>query len=119
MKLSEIKGEAAIDVLADLIDPMSEIISDKEIETLFKMNAPKLKLVKTALKKHKKEVIEILAVLDGESPETYDVNIVTLPLKVLELLNDPMVANLFQSQGQKNQEEHSGSAMGNTEGKGL
>ena len=31
MKLSEIKGERALEVLADLIEPVAEILGDKEI----------------------------------------------------------------------------------------
>ena len=30
MKLSDIKGERALDVLADLIDPVAEIMADKD-----------------------------------------------------------------------------------------
>ena len=115
MKLSDIKGEAAIDALADLLEPIAEIISDKEFVALSRRNAPKIDLIKTALKKHKKAVIEILAILDGETPETYEVNLVTLPMKALEVLNDPMVASLFQSQGQMMPDQSSGSAMENIE----
>ena len=31
MKLSDIKGERALDVLADMIEPVAEIMGDKEI----------------------------------------------------------------------------------------
>ena len=117
MKLTDIKNEAAIDALADILDPISEIVTDKEFIALSRNNAPRLKLVKSALKNHKKAVIEILAILDGADPKEYEVNIITLPMKVVELLNEPMVASLFQSQGQMTQKESSGSAMENTEGK--
>ena len=115
MKLSEIKGEAALDALADLIEPVSEIITDAEFVRLARSDAPKMTLVKTAIKSHKKAIIEILAVLDGKDPETYEVSILTLPMKLLEVFNDPEVISLFQSQGQE--QTSSGSAMENTEGK--
>ena len=38
MKLSEYQGEEALDLLADLIEPAGEIMSDKEIGDLFKKN---------------------------------------------------------------------------------
>ena len=38
MKLSEYQGEAALDILADLIEPAGEIMSDKEIGDVFKKN---------------------------------------------------------------------------------
>ena len=36
MKLSEYQGEAALDLLADLIEPAGEIMSEKEIGEVFK-----------------------------------------------------------------------------------
>lgn len=117
MKLSEIKGEHALDVLADLLDPISEIVTDKEIEGIIKSKKPKLMVVKPAIKNHKKAVIEILAILDGIPPEEYQVNLLTLPMKILEVLNDPMVEELFSSQGQTMESASSGSATESTEGK--
>ena len=113
MKLSDLKGEAALDAFADLIEPVSEIITDKEFVRLARSNAPRPKLVKAAIKNHKKAVIEVLAILDGESPESYEVNLLTLPKKLLEVANDPEIASLFQSQGQT--VTSSGSATENTE----
>lgn len=99
MKLSEIKGDRALDVLADIMEPLARILTDEEIT---KNNGePKLLLAKKILKGHKKEVIEILAILDGEKPETYEVNLLTLPVKLVEILNDPEIGNLFTLQGQK------------------
>lgn len=95
MKLSEIKGEAAIDVLVDILDPASEIIGDKEIELAVRNNATRMQIVKIALKNHKKAVIAILAALDGKKPEDYEVSVLTLPVKLLEVLNDPELVNLF------------------------
>ena len=98
MKLSEIKGERALDVIADLIDPISEIFADEAIRKAAGGN--KLDLVKIILKGHKKSIIEILAILDGEDPKTYEVSLISLPAKILELLNDPELASLFGLQGQ-------------------
>ena len=106
-------GDVALEALADIIDPAVEIMSDNEINLALK-NGNNLFAVKKALKKHKKAVTEILAVLDGEDPETYKPKIVTLPAKLLEIFNDPYVIELFQSQGQ-NIEASSGSAMENIE----
>lgn len=112
MKLSDIKGDEAFDVLADLIDPLTAIMSDAEVDHAFK-NLPRLAFVKVLLKKHKKEITEILAILDRTPVEEYEVSLVALPVKVMELLNDPELAELFQSQGQT--VTYSGSAMENTE----
>jgi hypothetical protein len=116
VKLSEIKGERALDVLADLIEPASEIMTDKMITTCAK-NGEKMKAIKFAIKNHKRAVIEILAALDGvEDVDSYKVGVLTLPAKLLEILNDSEVMSLFTSQGQIVEKTSSGSATENTEG---
>ena len=111
MKLSEIEGERAIDVLADLIEPASEIMSDKEVSALYE-SGQTLKAVKVALKNHKKAVIEILAVTEGEDPTTYKPKVLSLPAKLIEIFNDPEVIGLFRLQGQ-DEKTSSGSATEN------
>lgn len=116
MKLSEYKGEQALDVLADLIEPIAVIMADSEITNLAAAGAPYVKFVRPAIKNHKQEVLTILAILDGEDPKTYaeKVNLLTLPVKLFEILDDPEAARLFQSLEQKNVTP-SGSAMESTE----
>lgn len=98
MKLSDIKGEAAIDALADLMEPAASIFADENIQRSIRSGEPKLLLAKKLLKLHKKEVIKILAILDGEDPATYEPTLLSLPVKLLEILNDPDLADLFTSQ---------------------
>ena len=113
MKLSEYQGEAALDILADLIEPASEIMSDKEIGEVFKQN--RFKAIGLAIKNHKKAVMQILATMDGIPVDEYKCNVFTLPVKILELLNDPEMIQLFQYQGQTGDANSSGSASENTE----
>lgn len=116
MKLSEIKGEQALDVLADLIEPASEIMTDEVVRACAR-SGNKLKAIKMAIKNHKRAVIAILAALDGvEDVDSYEVNVLTLPAKFVEIFNDPDVMSLFTSQGQKTEKTSSGSATENTEG---
>ena len=110
MKLSEYQGEAALDILADLIEPAGEIMSDKEIGEVFKKN--RFKAIGLAIKNHKKSVMQIMATMDGVPVDEYKCNVFTLPLKILELLNDSELIRLFTYQGQTNS---SGSASENTE----
>ena len=113
MKLSEIRGDKALDALADLIDPITEIVSDEEVQKIHNSDAPMIALVKPIVKNHKKAITTILAILDGADPETYEVSLLTLPKKVLEILNDEEVTSLFKSQGQNTEEASSGSASEN------
>ena len=113
MKLSEYQGEAALDLLADLIEPAGEIMSDKEIGDVFKKN--RFKAIGLAIKNHKKAVMQILATMDGVPVDEYKCNVFSLPVKILELLNDPEMIRLFQYQGQTGDANSSGSASENTE----
>ena len=63
MKLSEYQGEASLDILADLIEPAGEIMTDKEIGEVFKKN--RFKAIGLAIKNHKKAVMQIMATIDG------------------------------------------------------
>lgn len=113
MKLSEYHGEAALDILADLIEPAGEIMSDKEIGEVFKEN--RFRAIGLAIKNHKNAVMQILATMDGVPVEEYKCNVFTLPVKILELLNDPELIQLFTYQGQTGDANSSGSASENIE----
>ena len=113
MKLSEYQGEAALDLLADLIEPAGEIMSDKEIGEVFKKN--RFKAIGLAIKNHKKAVMHIMAIMDGVPVDEYKCNVFTLPAKILELLNDPALIQLFTYQGQTGDAKSSGSASENIE----
>lgn len=112
MKLKDIQGDKALDTLADLLDPVAHIMADEKMVSIFK-SGQKLKAVQFAIKNHKEEITTILALLDGEDPEKYKVNLITLPIKLMELLNDEDLQGLFLSQGLI--ETSSGSATENTE----
>lgn len=110
MRLSDFKGEEAIEVLADMIEPVAEILGDEEIRNSIDGN--KVKLVSLILKRHSKDVIQLLAAMERESVEEYEkkINLFTLPMKLMEIVNDPDVVLLFQSQGQTRDAKFSGSA---------
>ena len=111
--MRELTNEEALDLFADLIEPCAEILADKDVEKGFR-KAP-IYAVKAAIKNHKKAVVMILALVDGVPVEDYKVNVLTLPIKALELFNNPMVQQLFTFQGQKNADKSSGSVTENTE----
>ena len=116
MRFSEIRGEHALDVLADMIDPFTEIMADPEIKNLILSNN-KLGTVKYVLKNYKPQVLTILALMEDEDPETYKPNLLEIPIKLLQLLNDPAFKPFFTSQGQNPEKTSSGSVTENTEAK--
>lgn len=116
MKLSDYKGEEALDLIADLMEPVSVILQDDDFRDQVEggTNAGMLKAAKTLLKRHKKECIEILARIDGIPVKDYSPTVFMLTKKVVELLGDQEVQELFTSQGQIENAANSGSATANT-----
>lgn len=110
-KLSDITGEDAIDVLSDLIEPLSEFATDKVFVDKIR-SGERIQAVKYALKTHKKALLTALAILEGEKPDEYNPPLLRLPAMIIEMFNDPELIALFPSEQTVTS---SGSAMGNTE----
>lgn len=115
LKLSEYKGEEAVEILADILDPATEILADKEVEKIFG-EKNYLKLAKYILKQHKASILELLAILERKDVEEYkkEVNIFTLPKTILELLNDKDLLQFFTYAGTMNGTASFGSATEST-----
>lgn len=113
-KLSEYQNEEALDILADLIEPAAKIFSDKAIEREWN-SGNRIGAVKVAIKNHKSEVIDILAIMEGIPRDEYKCNVVTIPARLLEILNDPDLVDFFGQQSQSGTDVFSGSAMASTE----
>lgn len=111
MKLSDIKGERVFDVIADIIEPVTNIAQDKEI-TLFRRETPPdgmtarafalQKIAKNApllLKRHKTDISAVLASIKGQTVDEYvdGLNMATLSVDLLELLNDKEFVSFFTS----------------------
>lgn len=111
MKLTDIKGERALDVLADIIEPIANMASDEAVSVLFKGKKTDnesnkdytIRQIKKhlpyLLKAHKKNLIAVFAALDGEEPEKYveKMNILTIPIRLFEVLSDEALLELFTS----------------------
>lgn len=116
-KLSEYKNEEALDLLAEIIDPVALIFADKKFVENLQKN--KLSAIKYVLKEHSKSILEILASLDGVPVEEYECNVITLPITLMQVLNDEDLLDFFKSQGLKMEDESFGSATENIEGEQL
>lgn len=112
MRLSDFKDEEALDVLADILEPTATILADEEIQKMRNAKANRIKIVAYVIKHHKQAIVEILARLDCTPVEEYHFSAVSLPLKLLALINDPEVQSLFTSQSQETEQTAFGSAMG-------
>lgn len=101
MRLSEFENEDALELMADIIEPVAKVLGDEELRKLRKQEGvTRAKLASVAIKNHKKEVIEILAALNGVKPEEYHGNPLTISVDLINILNDNEVQELFFSQAQ-------------------
>ena len=98
----KLESEEALDALADILEPLSEIMTDEEIRKAYEKKEPLISIAVRAIKSHTKEIIFILATLEGVPVEEYKCNILTLPMKLLQLLNDKEIKDFFTGQVQKN-----------------
>lgn len=112
MKLSEVKGDRVLDVIADVIDPIANIAQDKGVVAMFKREAvPEgmeaheffaarmRKGVPALLKGHKSDIIAILAAIEGVAPGQYEasLNLAKLFTDVMELLTDDAFVDFLSS----------------------
>ena len=110
MKLSEIKGERTLDVIAEIIDPIVSIATDEEAAKLFKrektpegMTSWQFFLTKvreslpTLVRSHKAELVKILATIKGVSDEEYmeELTFPSLIHDLTELVTDAEFVSFF------------------------
>ena len=103
MKLSDIKGERTLDVIADLIGPVCNIAMDDEAASLFKPRKPKKGQTPTQafiervregapklLRDHRDDLVAILATIKGAEPAEYagSMTLSGVVADVIELLSD-------------------------------
>ena len=123
MRLSDIKGDRTLEVIAEIIDPIANIAEDEESSAMFKreklpegMTAKKFlmnrvrKSLPVLLKDHKADIIAILSAIEGVSAEEYNgsLNLVKLVKDCTDLLTDEVFMELFIS---AQSETNSGSAQ--------
>lgn len=93
-KLSEIKGEEALDVLAEIIEPAAEIFTDENVKKALKSES-RIKAAKIILKDHKKAILALMAALEETPVEEYKPTLLALPALIIGVLNDPELQSLF------------------------
>lgn len=130
MKLSSIKGDRVLDVIADIIDPIANMVQDKDVAAMFErevvpdgMDARDFfakrmcKGLPVLLKGHKSDIIAILAAIEGVAPEQYaaSLNLAKLFADVMELLTDEAFVNFLSSSETETAASALGSASASSE----
>ncbi len=98
-RILDARGEEALDVLADLLDPITEIATDPEISGMMQTggSATVAQFAAAVLRRHKSAVMQIMAIDDGKTAEEERgiLSAVTVPARLLKLLSNPAVKELF------------------------
>lgn len=107
MKLGELKGEQAIEVIADLIEPVANIARDQQNLQLFRAEKKTgesdrdmavrdlTQKIPVLLKTHKKDVLSILHAVNGTDPD--EMSVIDIIKGALELVSDQDFLSLFMS----------------------
>ena len=111
MRLSEFKKEKAIEVVANLLIPIGNIVANPANEEA--KDGGVLKFASEMLKNNTKDAMEILAILADEPVESYTCTGVTVLKDMLTVLSDPDLLELFGLQSQT--QTSAGSALTSSE----
>jgi len=105
-----------LDMMADIIEPLGEIISDSNVMTAWR-NGQRGASVAAMIRNHKEGVVAILAALDGVPVEEYEVKPEEVVLKLLARLSEmkDVVKAIFPTRAQSAAGASSGHATENTE----
>lgn len=118
MRLSEIKGEEALDVIAEILEPAATILADEEVKAAIESRKPYILIAKVILSRQKKAILEVLAILERKNPNEFKPSLIELPIMLIHLLEDiaenEELISLFHSQGPMMGSVSSGSVMENT-----
>lgn len=98
-RILDARGDEALDVLAELLEPVGNIAADPVIQKIMGTGGTGslLDFCKIALKQHKNEVIEIMAIDDGKTAdeERKVLSALTIPARFLNLIQIPAVSELL------------------------
>ena len=127
MKLSEVKGEAVLDLIADITEPVIKISKSDVVQNAFKKavsakpaegesaeNFHPSAIAMRELRDHvpelirtnKREIVQVLAALQGCSVDEYlkDLNLLKLIVDVTEVLTDDGFSDFLTSQPETKQD---------------
>ena len=82
-KLSEYEGDEALELWADLLDPLSVILTDDRVRKVIQSGKSKITIAREIIKFHKKEAVEIMLRIDPTP-----INGLNVILRLIALLAD-------------------------------
>lgn len=115
MKLSSFENEKAVELIGKILKPTANIFTDPIIKKAIAKKTNNIDLISLVLEKHPKDIVFILATLDGKTVKEYKANVIQMTTSLLDMINDPIIADFFTSQAQEIAKESSGVPTENTE----
>lgn len=94
MRLSDFKGDKALEVVGKLLLPVSNIAASKEVTKAFRKGGVPA-MLSAALLNCPGDVREMLAILNDKPVEEYEVNGASILGDVFSLFDDPALLALF------------------------
>lgn len=114
-KLSDYKGDEAIELWADLIDPLTGILTDEEVRKVISSGKSKLEIAKVILKKHKSEALEIMLRVDPEPVDGLNI-VMRLIVLLADIGQNEEIKSFFgYAEAVTTENESGGSVTENTE----
>ena len=114
-KLSDYKGNDAIELWADLLDPLSAIFTDKAIADVVHSGQSKIKIAQAIIKNHAQDAVDILTRIDDEPIDGLNI-IIRLVELITEIGQNEDVKRFFGFAAEQTS-EYSGLPTENTEAK--
>lgn len=116
-KILDARGDEAFDVLAELVEPATDIVSDGDVVKNLATGGKKIVAVKKILSDHKDAVVRMLAIDDGITPEEERkiMSAVTIPFRVFVMIATPEIQQLFFGLAGMNQAATGSSAASTNE----
>ena len=105
-KLSDYKGEDALELWADLLDPFIAIDGDKKIATMLRSKMPPIATAREIIKTYKKEASQILLRIDDTPLDGLNI-IIRLVTLITEIVNDKTLQSFFGLSAEGKKEETS------------
>ncbi len=114
MKIDSFVREDAIDLIANLLDPVSRILAVEKTKEVFETKTV-IEIAVYILKNFKQEALEIVCVINGEDPQKWKFTAYDVINTLTEVLNNPQIMEVFGLRSQKEESDSSGSATEITE----
>ncbi len=117
-RLSDFKGDEAMELWADLLEPLTGILGDPEVAKVVKSGKPMMLIASEILKSHKAEAVQIMQRIDDTPIDGLNI-ILRLVNLIKEIGENDTIKSFFgYAEQAKTETESSGSVMESIEDDG-